>query len=154
MPRVPAFCPNCRFLFGSVVVVAEGASVGLFNTTTNCPKCGGDADFADGIYEAVGDLLKLTQDPKFKAELLDRLSEILERPVGSEDEVEASARAAEALHPGLGDLVRRAYKKGIWVVFALYMLSKCDLTLDVTLDINQIIEQIQEISSESINRAQ
>ncbi len=154
MPQIPAFCPNCRLLFPTRIFVAEGASVGMFGSVTNCPRCGGRANFSDGIYEAVGNLLKITQDPKFKAEVLATLAGILQHPVGSDDEVEASARAAEALHPGLGDLVRRAYKKGIWVVFALYMLSKCDLTLDATVDINQLIEQIQDFSSESLDRTQ
>jgi hypothetical protein len=158
MQRIPAFCPNCRLLFPTGLVVAEGATVGLFGTITNCPRCGGDADFPDGIYEAVGKLLKLTQDPKFKAEMLATLSGIFERPVGSDDELEASARDAEALHPGLGNLVRLAHKKRIWTVFAflVFALSNCDppITFDATLDINQLIEQIQDFSSEGLDLTQ
>ena len=126
----------------------------MFGSVTNCPRCGGRANFSDGFYEAVGNLLKITQDPKFKAEVLATLAGILQHPVGSDDELEASARDAEALHPGLGDLVRLAYKKKIWAAFAfsIYALSNCNL--NTTLDINQLIEQIQDFSSESLDRTQ
>ena len=76
----------------------------------------------------------------------------------SDDGLEASIRDAEALHPGFGNLVRLVHTKRLWTIFAIFIfaLSNCDppITLDATLDINQLIEQIQDFSSENLDRTQ
>ncbi len=158
MPRVPAFCPTCYLLFPSGLVVAEGGSVGLFDSVTNCPRCGGEANFANGIYEAAGNILKITQDPNFKTELLAGLAGIFHNPVESDEELEKAAEAAEKIHPGFGELVRLAYKKKMWAVFAafLYAVSQCsaNINFDVSLNANQLFDQIQQIGSENLDRPQ
>ena len=60
--RVPSKCRNCGFEFETNLPFAA-RRVTLSGNTTNCPRCGSQADIASGTYEFVGRVVAAARSP-------------------------------------------------------------------------------------------
>jgi hypothetical protein len=59
MPAVPAVCGNCGLVFDSPFFLQNAINITFVGNTVTCPRCGFLADVVDGVYEALGDTLKV-----------------------------------------------------------------------------------------------
>ena len=94
MSQVPALCGTCGLIFPSPIALAPDArDVVLANVTINCPRCGGRAAIADGVYNLIGDTLHILVTAPIGRSRLQSLAEALEaarKRHASTDEVKAT----------------------------------------------------------------
>lgn len=79
MAQVPAFCDNCGNAFITSNFIDGDANVSLKNVVISCPNCGSIAKVPDGIYQFIGDTIKILSAPYSSYLKIQRLTEILQR---------------------------------------------------------------------------
>ncbi len=84
MTTMPAFCDSCGNIFASRY--AFGGRVRVENVNVRCPRCGSWAHVPDGIYEIVGNTIKILSAPERTTYELTRLAEILSEAQRKPDE--------------------------------------------------------------------
>jgi hypothetical protein len=136
-------------LFASRVFGTSGGVVGLTlrGNKESCPYCGHLADMADGVFDFTEGALRLVAGPDVTRDMLQRFGELIAKAYEVKMEPSAIEEAADLIDPKLGEAVRRAREGAVpfWVVMIvmLYLLTKCELNLNVNLDVNQLISQVQ-----------
>jgi hypothetical protein len=77
MPVVPASCSRCGLVFGATNIWGGGGTVRFIGCTTNCPRCGFQADILDGVYKSLGDAVQVLSMPQRSAATLRALADTL-----------------------------------------------------------------------------
>lgn len=155
MVSFPAYCTNCGLLFPSGIVATNVKNLTLRGNKSACPRCGYAAEVVDGVFNVAGDLIEITQASSFTIEVLRKFQGLISHPITSAEDVEAVAQSAEEIHPGLGNVVRKANATGVWLflITAVLALSKI-LTVNINLDVNELIDQVQTDQSQHIDHTQ
>lgn len=77
MPEMPAFCQNCRTIFGSGMVFENCKNITLIGFSIECPKCGKMGQVPDGVYDIVGNIITVLTSTKNTVYNLNKLNNIL-----------------------------------------------------------------------------
>lgn len=78
MPVIPAFCDNCGTAFPSGFFMENCTNISLMgNKSGPCPKCGGMGSVPDGVFNVLGDVIKIIDAPKRTVEQLSRYVQVL-----------------------------------------------------------------------------
>jgi hypothetical protein len=105
MAQAPAICDTCRTVFPSGFELAEGSSASFAGSKAGpCPKCHGWGTIPDGLYEFVGDTLRIISDwtPERRQQFANELQAAKAQP-----DPQQAALAAFTRQPELGDMARR-----------------------------------------------
>ncbi len=143
MKGFPAHCESCDIIFEATGLVGGSAAsrIKMVNNRTNCPKCGGWAELADGTFGFDDNALKLIEGPKWtKAQV--RAIERAYRDMKQKRELTPGALdALERVSPELGaaaHAIAGKYGKSVMAVAMIgLLLSKCSVNIDV--DVNDLI---------------
>jgi hypothetical protein len=155
MPQVPAICDNCGAVFPSGMVVENARNIQMLgNTTWPCPSCGGMGRIPDGIYDAVGNTLRIVTS--WSPEAREQLAEALTHARSAGDR----AAAAEAINeaPGLRDVAARIAPRDpaqFWAFVAcllmlLQLLGVGGSDSSVTVNETTVIERVMEHPSPTV----
>jgi hypothetical protein len=123
MPRLPAICDNaeCRTVFSSGYNITGGSADVAGNKSGPCPRCGSDGTVPDGLYEILGDTIRVVATSAKSADSLRRLENLLQETAQGGS---ASSFASSLRHdlPEFGALAREAEKRRNWKEFREWML--------------------------------
>jgi uncharacterized protein YecA (UPF0149 family) len=77
---VPAVCDNCGSFFPSGVEVKDSFHITFKgNVSGPCPKCGSLGHIPDGVYNIIGNTIKILSGPERTISELNQLAEILKQ---------------------------------------------------------------------------
>lgn len=149
MAGLPAHCPQCGLTFiSNAISVGPNATVTMINNRTNCPNCGGMANFLDGVFTSTGDILKVVRGPMFTKQVMARFAELMERAAQEKTEFEIVKSEADSIDPRLGAAIEKLRGKPHWfVTFVFLMLftalknSHFDIKHTGNVDYNQLFYQ-------------
>lgn len=87
--RVPAICNTCGSLFPSGFNLQPGATDAAFVgcDAGPCPNCGGDGSIPDGIYNLIGNTIRILSQSSQTTAQLQRLAAILKETYQSKASV-------------------------------------------------------------------
>ncbi|AMK16919.1 MULTISPECIES: hypothetical protein [Sphingobium] len=142
MAKVPAHCGHCGLQFYSENFIGgSGASgITLKGNRTNCPRCGGWANLADGIFNLHDDQLELVDGPPLTRAMMAQLRLIAEKAkLKAADAEELLAEVAE-VSPELAEKIRGRGLPYFVIVLLIIWLIK-SVNLNVTVDLNRLIDQ-------------
>ena len=108
MPYVPAICSSCGTLFSSGIFVENVLRLRLGNNTAGpCPVCGDTGKVIEGIFDFIGDSIRILSASRHSVETL-RALRVSVQDAGHEQRPpeEVAAAVTEAV-PELGPLVQR-----------------------------------------------
>ncbi len=149
MPDVPAICDNCGAVFPSGLFVEDVRNLWMSgNKAGPCPSCGAMGSIPDGLYDTVGDSLRIVTS--WAPEDRDRFATTLA------DAQQAGDRdaAAEAIStaPGLAEVAARIVPRDaaqFWAFIAclltlLQMLGVGRSEPSVNINETRVVERVME----------
>ena len=117
MPQVLAVCDDCGTFFPAYEVEVGGPGIEVIEATVDvgsdvdvpnlCPACGGTGHVLGGVYNIVGDTLKLLQGPERTISELERLRVILHEARQSGASAEEVRSTVRHEFPGWGPALAR-----------------------------------------------
>jgi hypothetical protein len=108
MPDVPAICRTCGAVFGSGIFAENSRDITFTGCTAGpCPRCGDTGEIPDGVYDFVGDAVRVVAASDYSRERLERIAAIVvqARQAGAPATEVVAALEREA--PELSDLAKR-----------------------------------------------
>jgi hypothetical protein len=101
MPAVPAVCSSCGLVFDSPFFLQNVTDATFAGNTVTCPRCRAQADVVDGVYEALGDTLKVLITTEGSTTKLDALLHALQLAQKQNASPEQVKRTINQLTPEL-----------------------------------------------------
>ena len=156
--HVPVICDNCGAVFGEGGVRLPGAGSGVIQNFAMgpCPVCGGTGHAVDGIYDAVGDSLRILAAGE--SANLGRLRDLLQSwsvspPASGPEAADALEDAAPDLS-GFAQWLREAKSPAALAAWITVLLALITLVIELSQD-NTPVEQvnIQETTVKLIQQA-
>jgi hypothetical protein len=75
---VPAICRSCGAVFPSGIVVKNARNITMAgNTAGPCPACAGMGEIPDGVYDFVGDTIRVVATSGYSRTQLERLADLI-----------------------------------------------------------------------------
>lgn len=155
MPHVPAICRTCGAVFPSGIVADNSRDIMFTGCTAGpCPRCGGTGEIPDGVYDFVGEAMRVVAAPSYSRERLERIAAILAQARQAGAPAADVVAALEDEAPELSDLARRllvprtpAELAGFLVVLLMvvqiYLMTKPP-SQPTEAELNQLAEQAVE----------
>jgi hypothetical protein len=148
MARLPAYCQSCGCLFQSSYGIGRSGPVKNITFRGNldqCPNCRQPARVLDGVFEAVGDVVRLIDGPQLTRDILEKFGALVAQAQRQQITPDDLEREATKLDPKLGEAVAKARASGVsfWtgiLLLALAALHSCQL--DAKLDLNRAFDQL------------
>ena len=149
MSHLVAHCSHCGCLFQSRRVVISGSgtitNITFKDVREECPNCRQTAQVVDGVFDYVGEVVKLIDGPQLTRDLLKRFADLVAQAQRQQITVDDLEREATKLDPKLGEAVAKARASGVsfWtgiLLLALAALHSCKL--DAKLDLNTAFDQV------------
>lgn len=150
--HIPAFCDSCGAIFNSGIVADNAMSITLAgNRAGPCPVCGSAGHIPDGVFNFVGNTIKILSAPQRTIDELTHLAKILRE---AREKKEAPKEVAQRIRKELPELSRLAdllpqtraelYAFLALIVAVITLLSQCAGTPDksTSITINQTINQV------------
>jgi hypothetical protein len=106
MVAIPAACENCGTVFWTTWPFAPSGRTMFGHNTTNCPRCGGWADVAEGIFDFTRDGIAIVTAPQVTYDMLISLRGVVREAFEQDLSVDETKRRAEAIIPAFGGLFR------------------------------------------------
>jgi hypothetical protein len=76
--QVPAICRDCGAVIPSGIEVEGGGNLMMVgNTVGPCPVCGGIGEVPDGVYDFVGDTIRVVATSGYSRDQLQRLADLI-----------------------------------------------------------------------------
>ncbi|MFA0367838.1 SEC-C metal-binding domain-containing protein [Vibrio cyclitrophicus] len=149
MPALPAFCDDCGTAFPSGFFFENCAHISMSgNKSGPCPKCGGMGSIPDGVFNIMGDVIKIIDAPRKTIEQLSRYVKVLHDARSQGLPREEVKRKIEEDIPELSSIVsflpktRTELYAFIAVLISIFTYLKEDpKPQDINIMINSAIEQ-------------
>lgn len=135
MSHPPAKCRNCSEIFPALGYRIENShNISFFgNSYSPCPYCGGTADVLDGVYDFVGNAVKLVSGPATTWEALRSAAKIISDSQAAGESAEKTLERASEILPSLRNLKGKVQSLLLAAVF--YAITKlADHYVDPLLD--------------------
>jgi hypothetical protein len=121
----------------------------LRGNVETCPRCGGLANIADGVFDIAGDVVTAVTAPRMTTAMLAALSSALRKAYEEKKQPEEVAKDVEVIDPALAALIRK--NVGFWpLVVILVMLAIKSCSLNIALDANRLLDQLLNVSSPAV----
>ena len=163
MPMVPAFCDTCGMIFSSGIF-AENSNISFSGCGAGpCPRCGGMGHIPDGIFNFVGNTIKvLSATQKTKEDFIhfaNFLNEAQEKKYSSNEFIEKVKQNVPEF-TSITDLLpkNRSELYGfialLLTIIQIFMQSpeKPSQNIINNININQVIEQVYKESSYDVKK--
>jgi len=149
VPLLPALCENCGAVFvPKAIEIRDRMQVSISNVGVNCPHCGGNARIPDGLYQAMGEAIRIVATSARSAESLRRLQRVLENAQRTRPRVEDLEREIAEIAPELRGLAR--HPPGVDLVKWITLLL---VVIQVLIgDVRDAIQPRQELNPELIEQ--
>jgi|SRR5713101_7355493 len=129
MPVLPAICERCSTVFSSGFAIGDSTHITMVgNRAGPCPSCGGWGRIPDGVYDIVGETIRVLATSPQSTEAWARLASVLEQARKRREDAAAVATSIEKNAPefkALSDVVGRL--RGVrlkdWIVIALAIIA-------------------------------
>lgn len=104
-------CARCGIQVQSGLITISGnARIKLTNSSTDCPKCGRNADYLDGTYDFVGGVLKAFTAPGITLAAIGTAKQIADEASNGRIDTEAAIGKLAAISADLAEAVRKSSK--------------------------------------------
>jgi hypothetical protein len=125
---VPVFCDTCGTVFASDRILGGDMRVTLQRISIGpCPVCGGTGQVPDGVYDFIGDTIRVLNAPESSTEKLGRLAQIIEagrtREAPAEQIVSELEEEAPELAPVIDVLVQQKPDPLRWLMLLLAIIG-------------------------------
>jgi uncharacterized protein YecA (UPF0149 family) len=102
MPNVPAFCDSCGAIYNSGIFVGDGCrNISFCGNKVQCPVCGMMGHIPDGVFDFIGDTIKLLSGSQRTIAELQTLNSILQKALKENLTKEKIMEEVESELPGL-----------------------------------------------------
>lgn len=158
MPMMPAICETCGTMFPSGIVIENSYNITFSgNRAGPCPQCGGMGAIPDGVYDFIGDTIKVLAGSHRSVEDLRRLRTIVRDARRDHRPITEVTQAIKDEDPELGSVIERLVlprNAGEFYAFLAFLVATITLiltmrqqpaaTTNVDIDINQHIDKVVE----------
>lgn len=79
MPRIPAFCENCKLIFPSLINVENSTNIRFEKFGISCPRCGHRASIPDGVYDVIGNTINLVIGSSLSKQKIQEYKSLIEQ---------------------------------------------------------------------------
>jgi hypothetical protein len=109
VPPVPAICRDCGAVFAAPnIFQGEALNVTMIgNTVSPCPRCGGTGEIPDGVYDFVGDTIRVVANSGYSRQQLERLAALVAQARGARTPAAEVVATLEREAPELSELAKR-----------------------------------------------
>lgn len=141
---VMAYCPYCGNVFRSRYFgsIKDSTGVELKDNQEPCTNCGLPANVQDGVYDAVGGVVRRISDANLSRENLAALTALIQQARKGDISKEKLAEESALIDPKVGSEIKRALAAGpitVILILLLTVLNKCSVSS--TLDWNKLYDQ-------------
>lgn len=150
---IPIICRNCGYVGPGPEIFrwgVIGASLHIAGSITNCVRCGGPAEIADGHYGYTNAGLEFFGGPPLTRAIVDRLRKIAEnaRQKAKEGSLKTEELLAEVadVSPELAKKLRAKHAFPVVALILLLIWMIRSVNLDIKVDLNRLIDQAIEYS--------
>lgn len=146
MAKIPAHCTHCglQFYSDSFIGGSGARNITLRGNKTNCPRCGGWANFVDGVFDLQDDQLHLVNGPPLTHAMMARLQQVIDRAKAQIGESERLLAEVADVSPELAAEIRKRGLSYFVILLVLIWLIK-SVSLNVTVDLNRLIDQAVDV---------
>jgi len=148
MAGLPSKCTRCGLVFqtGVIEIGPNVSGISFQDCATNCPKCGGVANIADGTYSSTLDGLRLDAGPLKTIGIIKELNRLAEKAKAEHLSTEEVLAELADINP---DLAKKLKSIGPWpvvgLVILLFWLVK-SFSLELHVDVNWLIDEAWHLS--------
>lgn len=145
MASPPAACTKCgHVFFGTAVQFSGGARPTLVGCTTTCPKCGGVANFGDGMFVEVSGQAELVNGPELTKSMIDRLRGVYREAQSNNLTSAEIVSAISEISPEIAAKITKLdLPKAFLLLLMVWMIKS--VSLDISLDLNKVIDQVANL---------
>ncbi len=149
MAKIPAHCTCCglQFFSDSFIGGTGARNITLRGNKTTCPRCGGRANFVDGIFDLQDDRLHLVDGPPLTHAMMARLQQVIDKAKGQIGESERLLAEVAEVSPELAAEIRKRGLPYFVILLVLIWLIK-SVSLNITVDLNRLIDQAANIEQQ------
>ena len=154
MAGIPAQCTICGLIFVNpqLIDVGENAGITVSGIGTFCPKCGGYAFMAEGLFENAAGIMRVSNAPPRTIAIVKALQTALKASIAGAGDDEVLADLA-SISPEIENAIRhvRTGRDVALSVVLFAMLTTCvsNTKVSVNLDVNQLVDQFYSSVSSS-----
>jgi len=152
--RIRVFCTGCGALTPSGVNAAPGTTVMFKNISTRCIHCGSTAHVDDSVFQIAENSINTIARSVSDKEKIEKFKSLIRNVYNKERDFDKAAKDAEKISPDLGRVIQEAKGAGAFsgsvLLVLLFILSQCQIDIDVTVDINKFLDQMVGIRSDEI----
>lgn len=96
----PAKCGKCGLVFHATgIAVSNSTNVTMTGNSQSCPRCGHMANIGDGVYDFIGDRVKLIDGPPATIEMLEALAQTVRDSIAAGEAPEKTIERIGAIDP-------------------------------------------------------
>ena len=119
--EIPAYCPTCRALYPSGIVLGEGASATLLGNVSNCPR-GHTTQVLEGTMEVRDGVLHVQR------QRIEKIKRLALKAVSGKTDAEEALKAIEVLAPSLAPVIKVFGKNKVLLAIALLAWFAVEMT--------------------------
>jgi hypothetical protein len=122
MAQIPAFCDDCGNIFISSNFIGGDVNVTLENVGISCPRCGSIAKVPNGVYQFIGDTIKILSAPYSSHLKLQKLADILQKVREKEVSAEEISKIIETELPEFSSIANYLKQQAPTVIIGVIQI--------------------------------
>jgi hypothetical protein len=156
MPAVPAICRTCGTVFPSGIVAENSRDISFTGSTAGpCPNCGGTGEIPDGLYDFVGDTVRVVARSGYSRGQLERVAALLVQARQARTPAADVVAALEDEAPELSEIAKRLLvpktPADLVAWLALLLLVVQMLTAKPSSDLSE--KDVERLTQQAVERA-
>lgn len=131
MVQIPAICHTCGAVYPSGIDVVGGGGTFAGNRS-QCPRCGAMGSIPDGVYDVVGDSIRVLAASEISRRELERIAKVFGELRDREATPEEVRQAIQDEAPSLSPIVEKFGPKtfGDWIALLALIVAIATLLLE------------------------
>jgi hypothetical protein len=119
--HIPAYCPICRALYPSGIVLGEGSQITASNNLSNCPR-GHTTRVLEGTFQVRDGVLHI------QGQNAERIRKLALKAVKGQADADEALKTIEAIAPSLGPIIKLFGKNNTLLAVALILWFTVEIT--------------------------
>lgn len=125
---LPLYCQSCKSVSASQKHTFEKCYFNSFGVMETCPRCGADAELAEGVFDLTGDALQIISAPDFTHVMHAALQAIIADVERGAIKPEEAIAKAGLISPALAATLKKGAVMGAAVLTLLIAAMSCHYT--------------------------
>lgn len=125
--NIPQYCPQCRAVYPTGIVLDETASIGISSCQFGCPK-GHTSSILEGTFRARDGVLHVFGAGGDSRPVLERIRQLAEAAIAGDTDQNAAIDAIAALAPSLAPMLKATKGSSGLVALALVLWFIVEMT--------------------------